>query len=169
MEPQQQLAQSPSIQSQNSWDAPFAMENYALRGVTPEGRTRSNSTVSASSMGGLITLDGVPMATKVRQGVPTLLLYFLRAVVKISPGKQSQTQKSVIVDDRDMYSAALTAVLSETPSSQNLRNTRQEGFLSMTPDRSSSCTRSVENVQEGNTNLEEFAFYQDTRMCDVTS
>ncbi|CAM9516332.1 unnamed protein product [Ectocarpus sp. 4 AP-2014] len=68
VEPQQQLAQSPSLQSQNSWDPPFAMESYALRGVTPEGRTRSNSTVSASSMGGLITLDGVPMATKVRQG-----------------------------------------------------------------------------------------------------
>ncbi|CAM9139791.1 unnamed protein product [Ectocarpus sp. 6 AP-2014] len=68
VEPQQQLAQSPSIQSQNSWDTPFAMESYALRGVTPEGRTRSNSTVSASSMGGLITLDGVPMATKIFVG-----------------------------------------------------------------------------------------------------
>lgn len=73
VEPQQQLAQSPSLQSQNSWDTPFAMESYALRGVTPEGRTRSNSTVSASSMGGLITLDGVPMATKVRLEYPSHL------------------------------------------------------------------------------------------------
>lgn len=63
---QQQLAQSPSLQPQNSWDTPFAMENYVLRGVGPEGRTRSNSTVSAGSMGGLMTLDGLPMATKVR-------------------------------------------------------------------------------------------------------
>lgn len=63
--PQQQVTQSPSLQPQNSWDTPFAMENYVLRGVGPEGRTRSNSTVSAGSMGGLMTLDGLPMATKV--------------------------------------------------------------------------------------------------------
>ena len=69
VEPQpQQLAQSPSLQPQNSWDTPFAMENYVLRGVGPEGRTRSNSTVSAGSMGGLMTLDGLPMATKVCWG-----------------------------------------------------------------------------------------------------
>ena len=64
---QQQLTQSPSIQPSSSWDTPFGMENYVLRGVAvpPEGRTRSNSTVSAGSMGGLMTLDGMPMATKV--------------------------------------------------------------------------------------------------------
>lgn len=62
----QQLAQSPSLQPQTSWDTPFVMENYVVRGVGPEGRTRSNSTVSAGSMGGLMALDGMPMATKVR-------------------------------------------------------------------------------------------------------
>ena len=44
------------------------MENYVLRGVGPEGRTRSNSTVSAGSMGGLMALDGVPMPSKVSLG-----------------------------------------------------------------------------------------------------
>lgn len=61
-----QLTQSPSLQPQTAWDATFGMENYVLRGVGPEGRTRSNSTVSAGSMGGLMALDGVPMASKVR-------------------------------------------------------------------------------------------------------
>lgn len=74
VDPQQQLAQqSPSpLQSQSSWETPFAMENYALRAqsVGHEGRTRSNSTVSASSMGGLMTLDGIPMPTKVCAWVP---------------------------------------------------------------------------------------------------
>ena len=60
------LAQSPSIQPQGSWDAPFGMENYVLRGVGGEGRTRSNSTVSASSIGGMMAMDGAPMANKVK-------------------------------------------------------------------------------------------------------
>lgn len=67
-----QLTQSPSLQPQTAWDATFGMENYVLRGVGHEGRTRSNSTVSAGSMGGLMALDGVPMASKV-----SLLAYSL--------------------------------------------------------------------------------------------
>lgn len=60
-----QLTQSPSLQPQSAWDAPFGMESYVLRGIGPEGRTRSNSTVSASSMGGLMAMEGASMASKV--------------------------------------------------------------------------------------------------------
>lgn len=41
------------------------MEGYALRGVPDQQRTRSNSTVSAGSMGGLAGLDGASVASKV--------------------------------------------------------------------------------------------------------
>lgn len=45
------------------------MESYALRGVGGEGRTRSNSTVSASSIGGMMAMDGAPMANKVQSSL----------------------------------------------------------------------------------------------------
>lgn len=75
------LTASPLMQPpQSTWEAGFGMEGYVLRGVSEQQRTRSNSTVSAGSMGGMTGPDGTSMACKVRK-LALLTKYFEMAVL----------------------------------------------------------------------------------------
>lgn len=59
------LTASPLLQPVQPWESGFGMDGYMVRGVPEQQRTRSNSTVSAGSMGGMAGLDGASMACKV--------------------------------------------------------------------------------------------------------
>lgn len=60
------------------------MDGYVLRGVPDQQRTRSNSTVSAGSMGGL-GLDGASVASKVSRRAVKLVGTFFSGSGLLSP------------------------------------------------------------------------------------